>query len=61
VLDKIADGKVGKFYEQVCLVDQLFVKNPEQKVSDVLAARGKATVKSFVRFKLGEGAGAKEK
>jgi elongation factor Ts len=61
VLDKIADGKVGKFYEQACLVDQPFVKNPEQKVADVLAARGKVTVKSFVRFKLGEGAGAAEK
>jgi len=57
VLDKIADGKVGKFFEQVCLVEQPFVKNPEQKVSDVLAARGNAEVKSFVRFKLGEGAG----
>jgi elongation factor Ts len=61
VIEKIAQGKLAKFYEQVCLVDQPFVKNPEQKVSDMLAARGGVVVKSFVRFKLGEGAGAAEK
>ena len=60
VIEKIAQGKLGKFYEQVCLVDQPFVKNPEQKVSDMLAARGGVAVKSFLRFKLGEGAGAPE-
>ena len=61
VVEKIAEGKVGKFYEQVCLVDQPFVKDPSKKVSAVLAERGGVTVKSFLRFKLGEGAGAGEK
>jgi elongation factor Ts len=61
VIEKIAQGKLGKFYEQVCLVDQAFVKNPEQKVSEMLGARGGVTVKSFLRFKLGEGAGDGEK
>ena len=61
VIEKIAEGKLGKFYQQVCLVDQPFVKNPEQKVSDMLAARGGVAVKSFLRFKLGEGAGTAEK
>jgi len=61
VVEKIADGKVAKFYEQVCLVDQLFVKDPAKKVSAVLAERGNVTVKGFLRFKLGEGAGADEK
>jgi len=61
VIEKIAEGKLGKFYEQVCLVDQPFVKNPEQKVSDMLAARGGVAVRSFLRFKLGEGAGTAEK
>ena len=61
VIAKIAEGKLGKFYEQVCLVDQPFVKNPEQKVSDMLAARGGVAVKSFLRFKLGEGPGVAEK
>jgi elongation factor Ts len=61
VIDKIAEGKLGKFYEQVCLLDQLFVKNPEQKVAAMLSARGGIVVRSFLRFKLGEGAEAGEK
>jgi elongation factor Ts len=61
VIEKIADGKVAKFYEQVCLVDQPFVKDPAKKVSAVLAERGGAVVKGFLRFKLGEGAAAVEK
>ena len=56
VIEKIVDGKIGKFLEQVCLVDQPFVKNPEQKVGDLLKARDGVTVRRFVRFKLGEGA-----
>ena len=61
VVEKIADGKVAKFYEQVCLVDQPFVKDPAKKVSAVLAERGGVVVKGFLRFKLGEGAAAAEK
>lgn len=61
VIEKIAEGKVGKFFEQVCLLDQPFVKDPAKKVSAVLAERGGAIVKSFLRFKLGDGAGAAEK
>ncbi|HUK12295.1 MAG TPA: translation elongation factor Ts [Thermoanaerobaculaceae bacterium] len=61
VIEKIAEGKVGKFYEQVCLVEQPFVKDPAKKVSAVLAERGGVAVKGFLRFKLGEGAGAAEK
>ncbi len=61
VIDKIAEGKLGKYYEQTCLVDQPFVKSPEQKVGAMLAARGGAVVGSFLRFKLGEGAGAAER
>jgi len=61
VVEKIAEGKVAKFYEQVCLVDQAFVKDPAKKVSAVLAERGNVAVKRFLRFKLGEGAVADEK
>jgi elongation factor Ts len=56
VIDKIAEGKLGKFYEQTCLMDQVFVKNTEEKVAAMLAARNGVSVKSFLRFKLGEGA-----
>jgi elongation factor Ts len=56
VIEKIVDGKIGKFFEQVCLVEQAFVKNPEQKIGDLLKARSGVIVRRFVRFKLGEGA-----
>ena len=58
MIEKIADGKVAKYFEQTCLLEQPFVKNPEQTVQAMLAARGGATVKTFLRFKLGEGAAA---
>jgi elongation factor Ts len=61
VIDKIAEGKLGKFYEQVCLLDQPFVKIPEQKVAAMLSARGGVVVRSFLRFKLGEVVEAGEK
>ncbi len=61
VIEKIADGKVGKYYEVVCLVEQPFVKDPAKKVSAVLSERGGVTVRRFLRFKLGEGAAAAEK
>jgi elongation factor Ts len=56
VIEKIAEGKVAKFYEQACLVEQPFVKDPTKKVAAVLAQRNGAVVKGFLRFKLGEGA-----
>lgn len=58
VVAKIVEGKVAKFFEQACLLEQPFVKNPDQKVKDMLAARGGARVLAFARFRLGEGAGA---
>jgi elongation factor Ts len=54
VIEKIVDGKIAKFFEQVCLLEQQFVKSPEQKVGDLLKARGGVTVRRFARFKLGE-------
>ncbi|HPS77660.1 MAG TPA: translation elongation factor Ts [Thermoanaerobaculaceae bacterium] len=56
VLDKIADGKVAKFYELACLLDQPFVKDPAQTVGGMLKAKGDLPVVRFIRFRLGEGA-----
>ncbi|MBL8027283.1 MAG: translation elongation factor Ts [Fibrobacteres bacterium] len=58
ILDKIVQGKVDKFYKDNCLLDQLFVKDPEKTVRDVIAAAAKTlgttiTVDSFIRFQLG--------
>lgn len=58
VLDKIADGKVAKFFELACLLDQPFVKDPAQTVGAMLKAKGDVPVVRFVRFKLGEGVAA---
>jgi elongation factor Ts len=59
VVDRIADGKVEKFYQEAVLVEQAFVKDPEKTVGQVIAERaGKGALDlRFVRFKLGEGLG----
>ncbi len=58
VVEKMLDGKLQKFYEEVCLMDQPFVKNGDQRIRDLV---GQATatlgenvkVKRFARFVLG--------
>jgi elongation factor Ts len=56
IVDNIVKGRINKFYAEHCLVEQPFVKDPDKKVSDVLAEAGDARVTAFVRFKLGEAA-----
>ena len=58
--DKIVDGKIGKFYKEVCLLEQEFVKDPditvEQLVTNATAKIGeKISVRRFARFVMGEG------
>ena len=58
--DKIVDGKIKKFYKDVCLVEQDFVKNPditiEQLINDAILKIGeKITIRRFARFVMGEG------
>jgi elongation factor Ts len=58
--DKILVGKVEKYYEQVCLVDQLWVKDDKKKVGEMITERAakigeKVAVRRFVRFEVGEG------
>ena len=60
VIEKMVEGRLRKFYEEVVLLKQAFVKNPDQTVEQVVAETGKAlgspvTVKGFIRFGLGEG------
>ncbi|HBZ68936.1 MAG TPA: elongation factor Ts [Deltaproteobacteria bacterium] len=57
--DKIVEGRIGKFYAEVCLVQQPFVKNPDQTVGQLLREASQklgapVEVTGFVRFKLGE-------
>ena len=59
IAEKIVMGRLGKFYEEICLVDQAFIKDPSKKVKDVLKEH-KATVTRFARFERGEGIEKKE-
>jgi elongation factor Ts len=56
IVERIAEGKVEKFYQEAVLVEQAFVKDPEKTVGQVIAERGgkEALNLRFVRFKLGE-------
>ena len=60
VLEKIAEGKIKKFYEDSCLLNQAFVKDPnktiEQLLKETIAALGEnISVRRFTRYVLGEG------
>ncbi len=59
-LDKIAEGKVQKYYQEFCLLEQGFVKDPDKQVKTLLteavAKIGEnIKVRRFVRYELGEG------
>lgn len=63
VLEKIVTGKMGKFYSEVCLEDQLYVRDPDGKASVgawLKKMDGSIRVKSFVRMQVGEGMGEKQ-
>lgn len=64
VVDKIVEGKLERFYSEVCLLEQSFIKDPDKKVADIMneavARLGEnIQVRRFARYHLGEGA-AKE-
>ena len=54
IIEKMVEGRVRKYLEEVTLLGQPFVKDPEQSVGNLLKAH-KAAVLRFVRFELGEG------
>ncbi len=59
IAEKIVQGRIGKFYEEVCLVDQAFVKDPNKKISQLLSETDSEIVE-FARFEKGEGIEKKE-
>ncbi|MFR2571837.1 MAG: translation elongation factor Ts [Clostridia bacterium] len=59
IAEKIVQGRVGKFYEEICLVDQVFVKDSSLKVSELLKQKDGEVVE-FARFEKGEGIEKKE-
>ncbi|WP_342752824.1 translation elongation factor Ts [Shouchella clausii] len=54
IVEKMVEGRLSKFFEQVCLLDQPFVKDGDQKVGKYVKSK-QASVKSFVRYEVGEG------
>lgn len=59
IIDKIVDGKVEKFYKEVCLLSQQYIKDPQKTVEDVLKETiGKIgeniQIRRFARFQIGE-------
>jgi elongation factor Ts len=60
IVEKMVSGKMDKFYGEACLLEQPYIRNDKQTVTDYLAASGKEsgcayTVTRFTRYKLGEG------
>ena len=65
VVEKMVEGRIRKFFEEVVLLKQAFVMNPDQTVEQLVAETGKAlgaplAVKGFVRLALGEGVEKKQ-
>ena len=58
IVEKIVEGKINKFYTEVCLMEQKFVKNPDSSIQDLLneliASLGEnISIKRFARFQIG--------
>ena len=59
IAEKMVQGRIGKFYSDICLVDQEFVKDMDKKVSQLLKEKN-AEVVRFARLEKGEGIEKKE-
>lgn len=54
IVTKMVEGRLGKYFEDVCVNDQAFVKNPDQKVRQFVESKG-AKIREFIRYEVGEG------
>jgi elongation factor Ts len=60
VIEKIIEGKMERFFSEVCLLEQAFIKDPDHKVADIVndvvaRLKEKIEVRRFLRYHLGEG------
>lgn len=65
VVKKMVEGRLDKFFEQICLLDQNFIKNPDVKIRDLLNEKiskigENIKIRRFVRYEVGEGLEKKE-
>lgn len=59
IVDKIVEGKLNKYYSEVCLYEQPFIKDPEHNIQELIAStiailKENISVRRFARFKVGE-------
>lgn len=59
VVEKMVEGRIRKYFEEICLMEQAFVKDPDKKVKDLIVEKiakigENIQVRRFVRFQLGE-------
>lgn len=55
IIEKMLVGRINKFYKEVCLTEQIFVKNPDITIAQYLKQNGDVTVIRFTRYAMGEG------
>lgn len=55
IIEKMLVGRINKFYKEVCLAEQVFVKNPDITIAQYLKQNGDVTVIRFTRYAMGEG------
>ncbi|MXO79768.1 translation elongation factor Ts [Paenibacillus sp. OT2-17] len=65
IVEKMVEGRIGKFYEEFCLLDQSFIKDPDKTISTLINEKistigENISLRRFVRFELGEGLEKKE-
>lgn len=65
IVDKMVEGRVSKYYKEVCLLEQQFIKNPDVTIQDLLNEKiarigENLTIRRFARFEVGEGIEKKE-
>ncbi len=65
IIDKMVEGRIEKYFKEICLLEQLFIKDTDKTVSDVLSSMiakigENITIRRFVRYERGEGLAKKE-
>ena len=65
IVEKMIEGRINKFYEEICLLDQSFIKDPDKKIEELLNENiskigENLKIRRFARFEVGEGLEKKE-
>ena len=53
IIEKMVEGRIQKYYKEVCLLEQPFIKNPDESVAQMI--NGRFEVLTFTRYEMGEG------